>query len=149
MQDDRDTNVAMNDSIESIGWTLRPEIANARNARYVLMLVSCTEPTEGPTEVRPQLKEFISRVIVPILVEKYVAELKQVGTADRDAKTDESRLHDDYLTLWQLAERWSCSLHTLHAVLHSPKAKLLRFDENGEIPIATVEEFERKNATSA
>lgn len=108
--------------MESIGWTLRPEIANARNARYVLTLVSCTEPTEGPTEVRPEVKEFISRVIVPILVEKYVAELKQARTADRDVKKDESRLQDSYLTLSQLAERWSCSLHTLHTVLHSPKA---------------------------
>jgi hypothetical protein len=145
---DRDSNAATNDSTESMAEKQRTEGPNARPARYILTLVPGTEPAETPREVRPEVKDFIKRVIVPILVKKYVAKLKQPCATDRNAKTNEQKVGDSCLTFRELAERWSCSLQTLSTVVHSPKSKLLRFDDNGRIPIAAVERFERKYGTS-
>jgi hypothetical protein len=44
--------------------------------------LACAEPTLAPgTPLTPELKDFIRRVLVPILVDKYIEDSKKISLA--------------------------------------------------------------------
>lgn len=45
-------------------------------------------PSDAVRQVRPEVKEFLTQVVVPILVERYIASLKQKKLAARALETE-------------------------------------------------------------
>lgn len=53
-----------------------PELKSKRNGERL----ACAEPTLAPgTPLRPELKDFIRRILVPILVDRYIKDSKKIS----------------------------------------------------------------------
>ena len=104
-------------------------------------------PNKG---IRPEIREFINQVIVPILVDKYLAQgtARKPESEELDANNG-TPVYRDFFTIQQLARRWSCSRATVYNVLRSTGTKVVDFAAKGRrghklVPVAAVEEIERR-----
>jgi len=105
---------------------------------------------DAKTGIRPELRDFINRAIVPILVEKYLAERATKKPTTQNPNTgNDTPIRRDFFTIQQLAGRWSCSRGMVYNVLRSTGTKVVDFAAKGRkghklIPVAAVEEIERR-----
>jgi hypothetical protein len=110
---------------------------------------SSSEAPEIGMGVRPVVKDFLSRVVVPMLVERYLAErAAKKPEAKKPIIDSDAPIHRDFFTIQQLAERWSCSRGTVYNILRSTGTKVVDFAAKGckgrkLVPTAAVEEIER------
>jgi hypothetical protein len=111
---------------------------------------SSSEAPEIGRGVRPVVKDFLSRVVVPILVERYLAERNAKKPEMNKPNSDNAApIHRDFFTIQQVAERWSCSRGTVYNVLRSTGTSVVDFAAKGRkghklVPAAAIEEIERR-----
>ncbi len=129
---------------------IRPTESKSDDERSNVTADSSAEVAEIGSGVHPVVKDFLNRVIVPILVERYLAEQTAKKPESTQPKaTSDKPVSREFYTVQQLAERWSCSRGTVYNVLRSTGTKVVDFAARGRkghklVPVAAVEEIERK-----
>lgn len=145
----RNAKATTQDAVENRVERIHPEASDCEPVRDEKAPNSNLQAPESKRELHPELREFIERVIVPILVDKYMEEVVKPRAMGSSGKRSEPAARRDFLTIPQLAERWSCSRGTVYNVLRSTGTKVVDFAPKGRkghklVPVATVEEIERR-----
>jgi hypothetical protein len=129
---------------------VRPTESRSDSERNEATTESSSEAPEIGRGVRPVVKDFLSRVVVPILVERYLAERTAKRPETKKPNTDsDAPVRHEFFTIQQLADRWSCSRGTVYNILRSIGTKVVDFAAKGRkghklVPVAAVEKIERK-----
>jgi len=130
--------------------TIVPSESKSNGERSKATGDSSSEAPEIGKGVRPVVKDFLSRVVVPILVERYLTERATKKPETKKPITDnDAPIHRDFFTIQQLAERWSCSRGTVYNILRSTGTKVVDFAAKGRkghklVPVRAVEEIEHR-----
>jgi len=143
-----DAKGAVQTASENRGTKTQPTSLKLDDDGNIATMASSSEaPQKG---LRPELIEFINQVVVPILVERYIAERTARKPESEKLNTNHSTpTQQDFFTIQQLADRWSCSRATVYNVLRSTGTKVVDFAAKGRkghklVPVGAVEEIERR-----